>query len=402
MGEVNPLDQWRRNVYALATADFLTIISFTMFLPFLPLYLKEMGVRTSLTAWAGIIFGASFLAGGLMTPVWGALGDRYGHRAMVLRSGMGITIVHVLLGLAANPVQLLLLRLLNGLVGGFLPASQALVAATVPGAQVGRALGLVQMSVAAGGIGGPLLGGVLAEAIGMRETIFAAAVVMALATAIAWGIREEARRPETAVRRPGLAAGVRALLAVPDVRTVLAVVFFAQVGSTAAQPVISLLVEGMVDGPVSSLAGVVFAAAGVATVLATPFWSRLGERLALQQVLVFAMVGAGFATLLQGLTGSPAALGLARFGFGLFQAGASQAGNTLLAAAVGREQRGGAFGLSSSVWMLGAVAGPVMGGLSAGPLGLTGPFWVAGVLYLLTGLWLLRARGGSRPSPTQV
>ena len=84
---------WRRDVWFLAAGVFLTIVSFSMVLPFLPLYLKEMGVTRGVETWAGLIYGASFLSGGLMAPVWGSLGDRFGQKAMVLRSGVAIALV---------------------------------------------------------------------------------------------------------------------------------------------------------------------------------------------------------------------------------------------------------------------------------------------------------------------
>lgn len=394
---------WRKNVYVLAAADFLAIASFTMFLPFLPLYLREMGVRQHLETWAGAIFGASFLAGGLMSPVWGALGDRFGHRAMVVRSGVSITVVHALMGLASSPLHLLGLRMLNGLLGGFLPASNALVAATVPSHRVGEALGALQVAVAAGGIVGPLLGGVVADAVGMRETFWAAAAVMGLATALVFAlVRAEVQKAGEAAQ-PGLVAALAGVARAPGVAAVLAAIFLTQVGATAVQPVIALVVEGMGGGGVSVRAGTVFAAAGLAMALGTPLWSRTGAGRA-GVLLGAALAGAGATTLLQGMAQSAAALAASRFGFGFFQAGASQLSNAILARLVGDGARGSAFGLASAIWMLGAVAGPLLGGLAAGRLGLRGPFWLAAVLLLAAAAWLLRGapfpaarRGAGRP-----
>ncbi len=292
------------------------------------------------------------------------------------------------MGLAASPLHLLALRLVNGLLGGFLPASNALVAATVPSARVGEALGALQVAVAAGGIVGPLVGGVVADAVGMRETFWAAAAVMALATILVYLlVRVEVQRAP-ATSGPGVVARLAGVARLPGVAAVLAAVFLTQIGATAVQPVIALVVEGMGGGGVSLRAGTVFAAAGLAMALGTPLWSRTGAATA-GRWLGAALAGAGVTSLLQGLAGSAAQMAVARFGFGFFQAGASQLANAILARLVGDGQRGSAFGLASAIWMLGAVAGPVLGGLAAGRLGLRGPFWLAALLLVAAAAWLL-------------
>ncbi len=390
--------RWRRDVYALAVADFLCLVSFTMFLPFLPLYLREMGVSRHLEAWSGLIFGASFLAGGIMSPVWGALGDRYGHRLMLVRSGIAITAVHLLFGFAVAPWQLLALRLLNGLAGGFLPASNALVAAVVPGAEVGRALGLLQASVAAGGITGPLAGGLVAGWLGLRATSFGAAAVMGVAALLSWSLV----RAVPPVRPAGgsILTGLRSAVAHAGVRRVVALVFLVQAATTAGQPVLALLVERVASAGgarLPAVTGFVFAAAGLATALFTPLWARLAEGRSGRRLLTVALGGTAFTSALHTLAATTAQLVGVRLLFGVFSAGAAQVANVLLAEAAEPGQRGRAFGLASSAWMLGVVAGSAGGGWAAQRWGVVSPFWLAGLILLPAALALV----AGRPFPRQ-
>lgn len=403
-GEGTAGSGWRVDVWLLAAGTFLTMVSFSMVLPFLPLYLREMGVRSGVETWSGLIYGASFLSGGLMAPVWGSLGDRVGQKAMVLRSGVGIALAHVLMSRAASPEQLLLLRVLNGLLGGFLPAANALVVAIVPAAEVGGALSLLQVASGAGTIAGPLFGGALADGVGIRGTFLAAAAVMGLSTALVAAFVRAGGRPPAAAARERR-EGLGTLLAGRPLQAALLLVFAVQAASMAVQPVIALLVARLDDAAVSLQAGAVFSAAGLASLVGTPAFSALARRRG--PWLSIALAGGGLAMGLQGLAASVAQLGAARFAFGLFQGGASVLGNVLVAGAVAPARRGSAFGLASSAWMLGSVVGPVVGGAAASLLGLRGPFWVAAGLLLALAAWARgagfdRPRGGQDRSVTEV
>lgn len=362
-----------------------------MVLPFLPLYLQEMGVRSGLETWAGLIFGASFLSGGMMAPVWGGIGDRYGRKAMVLRSGISIATVNVLMALAGSPWQLLLLRTINGLLGGFLPAANALVASSVPLSYIGRGLGMMQVGAAVGTITGPLIGGILTDVIGVRRTFYAASFLVALATLLVHLFVDEQfqrRSAEAPASFTALFSGMGALLRIPGVRSVIVASLLIQAGATGVQPVMALFVHQISRNPASVQIGLVMAAAGLATILATPAWGLVSDRVNLRAMLVWTTAAAGLTTVLQGLTSSVDALIAARFAFGAAQSGANQAVNTLLARQVDGEARGLAYGLSSSAWMLGAVIGSVLGGWAAGMLGAGGAFWVCGVLLLGGAAWL--------------
>ena len=79
---------WRRTLFALWLAEFFTMLGISMFLPFLPLYLRQLGVTEPgrLETMSGLIFAAPFLSAIVATPVWGFLGDRHGRKLMVVRA----------------------------------------------------------------------------------------------------------------------------------------------------------------------------------------------------------------------------------------------------------------------------------------------------------------------------
>lgn len=143
---------WKRNLIVAWLGCFLTGAAFSLVMPFLPLYVEQLGVtgHSALNMWSGIVFSITFLFSAIASPFWGGLADRKGRKLMLLRSALGMGIVMVLMGLAQNIWQFLILRALLGLLGGFVPNANALIATQVPRNKSGWALG----TLSTGGVSG--------------------------------------------------------------------------------------------------------------------------------------------------------------------------------------------------------------------------------------------------------
>ena len=149
-------------------------MGFTSVMPFIPLYVLELGVEDAgrATAWAGFANGAAGVTMALTAPLWGRLSDRVGRKLMLLRATMAASVVIGLIGFVSEPWQLLLLRLLQGTLTGTVPAATALVASDSPPATVGRRLGMLQTMVFVAGAAGPVFGGMFADYAGLRSSFF--------------------------------------------------------------------------------------------------------------------------------------------------------------------------------------------------------------------------------------
>lgn len=157
---------WKRNLIVAWLGCFLTGAAFSLVMPFLPLYVEQLGVtgHSALNMWSGIVFSITFLFSAIASPFWGGLADRKGRKLMLLRSALGMGIVMVLMGLAQNIWQFLILRALLGLLGGFVPNANALIATQVPRNKSGWALGTLSTGGVSGALLGPMAGGLLAIA----------------------------------------------------------------------------------------------------------------------------------------------------------------------------------------------------------------------------------------------
>lgn len=117
---------------------------------------------------------ATFLGTALTAPLWGRLADRYGRKPMLARAAIGMAVVMSLIGVAHNVDELVVLRLIAGLVGGYASASTVMVGTQAPRERAGWALGILSTGAFAGNLVGPLVGGVLPGWIGMPATMASA------------------------------------------------------------------------------------------------------------------------------------------------------------------------------------------------------------------------------------
>lgn len=151
---------WKRNVWVCVFGSFTTLVAMTLLLPFLPLYVQQLGVQepAAMARWSGVAYGATFLSAALTAPLWGRLGDRYGRKLMLIRASLGMAVAMALIGMVTTVWQLVALRLLAGLLGGYSSGSTILIAAQTPKSHTGWALGMLASGMMAGNVIGPLLG----------------------------------------------------------------------------------------------------------------------------------------------------------------------------------------------------------------------------------------------------
>lgn len=370
--------RWKRNLVMVCAGCFIVQASYTVVTPFLPIFVQQLGTAPDVSLWSGLLFSSSFLASAIMAPVWGSLSDRYGKRVMLVRAGFAIAATYALTAFATTHVQVLWLRVANGALSGYIPAATMLIAANTPDDELGFALGVLQTTVAVGTIMGPLFGGLMAHAFGIRGAFIACAVLPAAASVLALlGVREERiRRTEPS----SVFRDVAAVLSTPALQALFAILLVTQAGALVIQPTLPLLISELAGENVPLATGVVFSLFGVSTALAAPLVSRR-KKANYVLMLVYSLLLSALLSALQGVSRSIVGLGALRFIFGLPGAAMSVAINVLVARAATPETRGRAFGVMSGVSSGGAVVGPLIGGFLGGRFGVRSSFFGCAALY---------------------
>jgi MFS family permease len=367
----------RRNLYVCIFGCFTTIVAMTLLLPFLPLYVEQLGVsdHAAVAQWSGAAFGATYLAAALVAPLWGHLADRYGRKLMLIRASIGMAVAISLTGMAQDVYQFVALRLLTGFLGGYASGSFVLVATQTPKVHTGWALGTLSAGIMAGNFAGPLLGGFLPQLIGIRTTFLAAGAVIFIAfLATVFLIREEKRPagPARTKERGGFAA-------VPDKGPLLAMLttgMLLMLANMSVEPIITLYVAQIVADPsqVTAVAGVAMSAAALGSILSASRLGRLADRVGHWNVIIGCLAASAALLVPQALVSADWQLVILRFLMGVSLGGLLPCVASVIRHNVPERVAGTMLGYSTSSQYVGQVVGPLLGGFVGGHFGMRSVF----------------------------
>ena len=380
-------------VLALLTCNVLFMsASYTMIIPFLPMYLtNELGVDdTSVSLWAGLSFSVTFFVSAVMAPIWGRIADRKGKRLMAMRASLLIAISYLLGGIVTSPEQLIIVRVFQGFASGLWPMDLAIMTLYAPRERLGFSLGIMQGTLTAGGVVGPLLGGVLAEAFGMRASFYIGGLALFINFLAFTFIIKEPPMPKNTVPLTAEEKNPMHLWHIPILRTMMIVSTLAQMVLYILMPVITTYIKalaGSMDNIVF-VAGAVFSLSGIAGAIAAPLWGIYGTRRTYFNSMFLAMLFGGIMFTLQGIPDTLMPFAVMQFGVGLFIAGIQPSLNAIIAQHTPPQLKGSVFGLLFSAQQIGGAAGPLLGGVVATYLGMHYLFPTAGAILLLLALFV--------------
>lgn len=387
------METWKRTVYVSIICAFFMSVGVNQVTPILPLYFHEMGVETpqELALWSGLASGMTFIVVCLVAPFWGRLADRKGRKLMLIRSSLGMALCNVCIALQHTPIGVVICRLVQGLVNGFYSASITLLAAEVPLSHTGWALGLLASFNLAGSLVGPLIGGYLATELGIRNDFYAIGISMFIAFLLVLFFVHEDYEPDPSKSTVSFKELRQQLPEFNSIVGLSVASFIYAVSIMALQPIISVYIKGMVPSDaenVALIAGAVFSSMGIAQLLSSSPLGRLVDRIGPKKVLIVSFLYVGLLNIPQAYVTDVWQLGIVRFlqGFGL--GGMLPALNTYLASKTPKHLAGQVFSYNQSCLFLGYFIGSVGGATLMAALGFTTLFWVGGILFILTAVWI--------------
>jgi MFS transporter, DHA1 family, multidrug resistance protein len=391
-------ESWERNVWALALVVFIAFVGFQFFSPFLPLYVMELGVTdpTGVALWSGMLTAVTPAVSGLLGPLWGSFADRVGRKMMMIRSLAGFVLIVAAMGLVTSVTQLLVLRVLQGVIAGFSVFAMALASVSCPKDKVPVAIGRVQgaqlLSVAIG----PAAGGYVASHFGLRYAFFVTAGMCALALVGLIVLFTENRPlgpsgPAAATEETGFT--IRQVWTTGGFTIVLALLFVGQFIDRGLSLLVPLKVSALPDVTrIAATAGEIISLAAICATGSALLAGRLAQRWPPERLLLIGLLGGGLPCALMAFAGGWQSLMVLRCLTGLFLGGALTLAYSIGGTLVTGERRGAAFGWLALSVQIGTAASPlVSGGLAA--LSLSGAFLLDGALaWLAAGVLLIGAR----------
>jgi MFS family permease len=361
-------EPWRRNLFSVTAASFIGFAGFTLVMPFLPLYFRELGVTDvgAISLWSGLSLGATPAVTAIVAPFWGRLADRYGRKIMVERSLVSFVVVMSAMAFVTRPWHVFALRALQGLFAGYGMLALTMAADSAPPGRLATAIGSVQTAQRLGPAVGPVIGGVLAGIVGLRRAFLVSAGFYACGLLlVAVGYRERVLAPRQAAGGEGQRVTFRSVLAFENLVLLMGVLFGLQVVDRSLGPILPLYVAEAGVGParVAFTSGLLFSLAALSGAVGNQACAWLLRRTSARAIIgaasaLGAVAAAGYAALPHVST-----LALASVLFGLSLGTAMTAAYTAAGSVIPEEVRGTGFGVLTSATLVGLALSPMISGL---------------------------------------
>lgn len=357
---------WKRNQVAITTAAFVGFTGHTLVMPFLPLYFRELGVTEvgAIAVWTGVTLGVSPAIAALTGPLWGRVGDRFGNKLLVQRSLVSFILVMIAMAYATRPWHLFALRALQGFFAGYGALNVSMAALSAPREKMATAIGTVQTAQRLGPALGPVIGGILAPAFGLRNTFFVAAGVYGVAFVMITSLYREptraSRQAEGRQRKP-----FASILAFENFLLVMLVLFGLQIVDRSFGPVLPLHLGqlGYAPSEVPLAAGILFSTLAFTSALGNQLSSRVlkghSPRLVIASAVLMAAAALTVFTVSTSMWSLAASMAVVGLGIGTAITTAFTAGG----AVIPRDVHATAFGFLTSASLAGVALSPVVSGL---------------------------------------
>lgn len=374
-----------RALRLLIVIQFASMGAMEMSAPFWPLQIQHLlgpegaGYTPLLSAF---VYAGPMLAAMLLTPAWGRLGDRTGHKPMVVRALLALALCQGLAAIIVDPWLLVGIRVMQGALAGFLAAAQAYALACCDRSRRGHTLARLQSATAVGSLIGPVLGGWLMDVSGFVLLCYGAATVCLVCALASFFLPADKTRgsSERTVAPTPLPTGWLS-------RIVLGIVLI-QAAKAMPQPFYALYVANILHAP-NWVIGATYAASAATLALSAPVWGRLFDHWSSERTLRVIEVVAWLCAVTLAVTALASEwLGFlaSRLIWGVWQGALLPVAYALIANTVSFDRQGFALGLGNSAAKAGALLGVVIGAIGMAVVGLAHSFWLVVLAYAIAAL----------------
>ncbi|MDW8767508.1 multidrug efflux MFS transporter [Streptococcus suis] len=382
---------WKQNLKVAWLGNFLTGTSFTLVMPFISVFVEELGVGPGqVEYYAGLAVSVNALAAALMAPIWGSLADRYGRKPMMVRAAFAMIFTMGGMAFVPNVFWLLALRVLNGVFTGYIPNATALIASQVSKDKTGYALGTLSTGAVAGNLIGPTLGGILAEMFGVHMVFLLVGLLYAIVVLLTvFYIREDfvpiKKGEEMSVKEVFEQVKDRQMLVGLFVTSMIIIA-----AAQAVVPILTLYVRhlGQTDN-LLFVAGFIISLPGMASLVTSGYLGKIGDRIGNHRLLLIALTYSLLINVFCVFAENPFQLGLLRFMYGFGTGALLPSVNSLLTKLTPKEGISRIFSYNQLFNNLGSVVGPMMGSAVAAHMGYDWVFYLSSGLVLFNLIWSL-------------
>lgn len=380
---------WKRSFYVILTAQMFTSMGFSLIFPFLPLYIKELDTVLGLSTevLSGLVFSSQALAMALVSPLWGAIADRYGKKPMVVRAMLGGAITVFFMGFVKTVEQLIFLRICQGLLSGVISATSALTASIAPREKSGFVMGSLQVAVWSGVALGPFTGGILADVSGIRTTFVITGILLFLSgVSVLFCVHETTDiKQKNVEKKKNLFSDWEKLFTQKNVLIVYVLRFLSSMANNMLYPVLPLFLVALV-GPrenLGTLTGTVIGVASVSGIVGGFLMARTSDRIGHKRVVILASVTTALFFIPQGLVGNIWEFVFLSLCTGLCSGALTPSLSALLVQSSDRGTEGSIYGFDNSIVAAGRAVAPIAGSLFAVLFSYKFTFIATGLVFMV-------------------
>lgn len=359
------MPRWKMNLYILWTSQVISLLSFSLGLPFLSLYIQEFGVINpdQIKFFTGILSAAPAITMAVMAPIWGRLSDIYGRKLMILRAMFMASLVIVGMGMVNNPWQLVVLRLCQGLFTGTITAASAFIASNTPSNKLSSALGFMSSANFIGFALGPMIGGYFAEHMGYRFSFYTGGVLMFVGFLMVLVLLIEDKSSYGMVKTKEERKSSEKGIFTSFIVSLLLVLFFHRIIRSLFSPFLAIFVQesmGTTTG-VASTTGFINGGVAFLTAISGIVFGKLADKYNKKMILVVSLAISIVISVFVGMTTSLAAFAWTYIILAFFVGGVEPIITSISAEKTAPESRGVLFGYQGTVGSLGWLVSPIAG-----------------------------------------
>jgi len=345
-------------------------MGFTLVMPFLPLYIRQLGVSdvAQVAMWTGLCLGITPALTALLSPVWGKLADRYGRKIMVVRSLASFVVIMAATAYVTRAWHVLALRAVQGLFAGYGALALTMAAESAPRERLAASIGMVQTAQRLGPAIGPVVGGVLAGLVGLRHAFLVTAAMYAIGLGVVIVLYDE-RAVHADTRAPSSGpVRFRDVLAFENFVLLMAVIFGIQFVDKSFEPVLPLYVEqvGTAHGAVPLVTGILLSIVACTGALGHHACGKLLRRFAARVVIAGGATVGALGAVLFAAGGRVAIMASGAVLIGAGIGAAMTAAYTAAGSVMPPGSQGTGFGVLTSAPLVALAVSPVVAGFIGG------------------------------------
>jgi MFS transporter, DHA1 family, multidrug resistance protein len=378
----------------VTAACFIGFTGFTLVMPFLPLYFQQLGVTDvgAIAMWSGLSLGVTPALTALLSPFWGRLADRYGRKIMVERSLISFIFLMGAMAFVSHPWQVFALRAAQGLFAGYGALTLTMAADSAPRDRVAYSIGFVQTAQRLGPAVGPIVGGAVAQIVGLRYAFLVTAGFYVVALVLVFVMYDESTAPHHVAAVAVARVTFRDVLAFQNFILLMVVVFGLQFVDRSFGPVLPLYIAqlGTASSRVPLVSGILFSIAAAAGAVGHHVCGMLLARASARRVIATTIAIAATGTIMYLVAGASWVLLVATPVFGLAIGVATTAAYTAASGVIPASARGAGFGFLATGSLAGLALSPIVSGI-LGATSIRSVFFLDTVALMLLGGMVARA-----------